>query len=89
MELFPYLIPASAAIATASLSFYFTKAKSENLSKQKIRNVVLKLALEEKLQGKDYYEIIEEVENIDITVQEKLNSLYEDSINEDSNNEVI
>lgn len=83
-ELFAYIIPVSGAMATASVGFYFTKAKAENLSKQKLRNVVLKLALEEKIGEGDYYEIIEEIENIDATVDEKLNSMYEESIHEDS-----
>jgi hypothetical protein len=89
VELFPYLIPASAAIVTAALGFYFTKAKAENLSKQKLRNVVLKLALEEKITDGDYYEIIEEIENIDTTVEAKLASMYEDAISEETNTEVI
>lgn len=83
-ELFTYIIPVSGAMATAGVGFYFTKAKAENLSKQKLRNVVLKLALEEKIEEGDYYEIIEEIENIDATVDEKLNSMYEESIHEDS-----
>jgi hypothetical protein len=83
-ELFAYIIPVSGAMATAGIGFYFTKAKAENLSKQKLRNVVLKLALEEKITDGDYYEIIEEIENIDATVDEKLNSMYEESIHEDS-----
>ena len=83
-ELFAYIIPVSGAMATAGIGFYFTKAKAENLSKQKLRNVVLKLALEEKIEEGDYYEIIEEIENIDATVDEKLNSMYEESIHEDS-----
>lgn len=82
-DLFSYLIPSSGAIATAALGFYFTKAKAENLSKQKIRNVVLKLVLEDKLSEEDYYEIVEEIENIDVTIESKLNSLYEDSVNQD------
>ena len=88
-EVFVYLIPASAAITTAALGFYFSKAKAENLSKQKLRNIVLKLALEERIEEKDYYEIIEEIENIDATVDAKLSSMYEEAINEETNTEVI
>lgn len=88
-EIFVYLVPASAAMTTAALGFYFTKAKAENLSKQKLRNVVLKLALEERIEEKDYYEIIEEIENIDATVDAKLSSMYEEVINEETNTEVI
>lgn len=85
IEIFAYLIPSTAAIATASVGFYFNKAKAENLSKQKLRNVVLKLTLEEKINSDEYYEIIEEIENIDETIDMKLDSLYQDAINEDTN----
>ena len=88
-EVFVYLIPASAAMTTAALGFYFSKAKAENLSKQKLRNIVLKLALEERIEEKDYNEIIEEIENIDATVDAKLSSMYEEAINEETNTEVI
>lgn len=88
-EIFIYLVPASAAMATAALGFYFSKAKAENLSKQKLRNIVLKLALEERIEEEDYYEIIEEIENIDATVDAKLSSMYEEAINEETNTEVI
>ena len=87
-EIFAYLIPSSAAMATASVGFYYNKAKAENLSKQKLRNVVLKLTLEDKINSDEYYEIIEEIENIDETVNMKLDSLYQDAINEDTNIEI-
>lgn len=87
--LFPYLIPSTGTLAAASVGFYYNKAKSENLSKQKLRNVVLKLALEARITESDYYEIIEEIENIDATVEAKLNSMYEDSINKEQDVEVI
>lgn len=88
-EIFVYLIPASAAMTTAALGFYFSKAKAENLSKQKLRNIVLKLALEERIEEEDFYEIIEEIENIDATVDAKLSSMYEEAIYEEINTEVI
>ena len=88
-ELFAYIIPVSGAMATTGVGFYFTKAKAENLSKQKLRNVVLKLALEEKITDGDYYEIIEEIENIDTTIDAKLNSMYEEAVYEETNDEVI
>ena len=88
-ELFAYLIPSTGALAAASVGFYYNKAKAENLSKQKLRNVVLKLALEDRITDGDYYEIIEEIENIDATVEAKLDSMYEDAINEEQNTEVI
>lgn len=87
-EVFAYIVPAVGAIAAASVGFYFNKAKAENLSKQKIRNVVLKLALEKKLGESDCYEILEEVENIDATVDAKLASMYEEAVNEAINIEI-
>lgn len=87
-EIFAYLIPSTAAIATASVGFYYNKSKAENLSKQKLRNIVLKLVLEERINSEDYYEIIEEIENIDETITMKLDSLYQDAINEDTNIEI-
>lgn len=88
-EIFAYLIPSTGALAAASVGFYYTKAKAENLSKQRLRNVVLKLALEDRITESDYYEITEEIDNIDATVEAKLNSMYEDAINEEQNTEVI
>lgn len=88
-ELFTYLIPSTGTLAAASAGFYYNKAKAENLSKQKLRNVVLKLALEERINEGDYYEIIEEIENIDATVDAKLNSMYEETIDKEQEIEVI
>ena len=54
----PYLIPTTGAILAATIGFYLNKAKIENLSKQKLRNVLLKLVLEDKLSEEDYEEIL-------------------------------
>jgi uncharacterized membrane protein YbhN (UPF0104 family) len=83
-DFFAYAIPSTGALAAASIAFYFNKAKAENLSKQKLRNVVLKLYLEDRLDSGDAEEILTEIEFIDETLQNKLNSDYEDAINEDT-----
>lgn len=83
-EIFAYLIPSVGAVATASVVFYYNKAKTENLSKQRIRNVMLKLVLEEKLSPEDYEEIIAEIETIDAIVDAKLYSSLEESVNQDT-----
>ena len=82
-DFFVYAIPSTGALAAAAIGFYYNKAKAENLSKQKLRNVVLKLYLEERLDSEDAEEILNEIEFIDETLQNKLNSDYEDAINED------
>lgn len=87
-DIFIYLIPSVSAIAAASVGFYYNKAKVENLSKQRIRNVVLKLVLEEKLNNIDYYEIIDAIENIDTTIEGKLTSMYEETVNDDISVEI-
>lgn len=87
-EVFAYLVPVSGAMATAAVGFYFNKAKAENLSKQKIRNIVLKLSLEGRLEEEEYYEILEELEHIDSTIDAKLSSMYEEAIIEEVNTEV-
>lgn len=83
-DIFAYLIPSVGAVAAASVVFYYNKAKTENLSKQRIRNVMLKLVLEEKLSPEDYEEIIAEVEAIDAIVDAKLYSSLEESINQET-----
>ena len=83
-EVFAYLIPSVGVVATASVVFYYNKAKTENLSKQRLRNVLLKLVLEEKLSPEDYEEILVEIENIDAAIDGKLFSMLEQSIEEET-----
>jgi hypothetical protein len=83
-EVFAYLIPSVGVVAAASVVFYYNKAKTENLSKQRLRNVLLKLVLEEKLAPEDYEEILVEIENIDATIDGKLFSMLEQSIEEET-----
>lgn len=75
-----YLIPSSAALATAATTFYYNKAKMENLSKQKIRGVYLKLFLEEKLTPEAFAEIEEELNDIDSIIEQKLDSSYQEAV---------
>ena len=82
-DVFAYIIPSIGAVAAASVVFYYNKAKTENLSKQKLRNILLKLVLEEKLSQEDYEEILYEIEHIDEVIDTKLSSMIDDSINED------
>lgn len=83
-EIFAYLIPSVGVVAAASVVFYYNKAKTENLSKQRLRNVLLKLVLEEKLTPEDYEEILVEIENIDAAIDGKLFSMLEQSIEEET-----
>lgn len=83
-EVFAYLIPSVGVVAAASVAFYYNKAKTENLSKQRLRNVLLKLVLEEKLAPEDYEEILVEIENIDAAIDGKLFSMLEQSIEEET-----
>lgn len=78
-----YLLPSSAAICTAAIGFYFNKSKMENLSKQRIRYVYLKLLLQEKLDPEVYQEIEDELCHIDDIINDKLSGELADAINAD------
>lgn len=82
-EVFIYILSAVGVVTTGCLSFYFVKAKSENLSKQRIRFVVMKLFLESKLDSESYQEVLAEIENIDMTINEKLNNMVAESLQAD------
>lgn len=82
-EIFIYIVSTVGVVTTGCFSFYFVKAKSENLSKQRIRFVVLKLFLESKLEAEAYQEVLTEIENIDMTINEKLTTMTNDSIQTD------
>ena len=84
-DIFIYAIPACGTIAAASVGFYYNKAKYENLSKQKLRNVLLKLVLQEKLDEESYMEISDEIDHIDDAVDSKINNLFNEAIEEESN----
>ena len=77
-------IIAAGTIAAASRAFYYNKAKAENLSKQRIRYVLMKLLLENKLTPEAYAEICSEIENIDSIIDSKLNSLLQTAVDTDA-----
>lgn len=80
----PYLIPSSGAITAAAFGFYFNKAKAENLSKQRLRTVLIRLVLEGKLDEDAYTELIEELSSIDQTLENKLAEMHDNAINEET-----
>ena len=83
-----YLIPTSGGMAALAVGFYFNKAKTENLSKQRIRYVYLKMLLQDKLSPEAYAEIEEEITHIDDIINNKLSYNLQQAIDED-NNETI
>ena len=78
------LIVTTGGIFGASIIFYLNKSKIENLSKGKIRFLLLKLRLELKLKDKipeDSYQIIlEEINEIDTMLENKLDGSLEEAI---------
>lgn len=68
----------------ASIIFYLNKSKIENLSKGKLRFLLLKLRLELKLKDKipeeSYQIILAEINEIDAMLDSKLNGALEDAI---------
>lgn len=86
---FVYIIPATGAAATVSASFYYSKAKAENLSKQRIRYVLMKLLLREEITGDTYIEICNEIDNIDMVLEEKISSMTQETIDETTDNTTI
>ena len=83
-----YILPSSATVLATALGFYYNKAKVENLSKQRIRYVYLKMLLENKLTSEQYIEINEELENIDSIINDKLIYTFQNNINEDINTNI-
>lgn len=79
-SVFIYIIPSCAGLASLSVTAYLFKAKAENLSKQRIRFVLLKILLQDRLDPVSYQEILFEIENIDETINQKLNSMTVESI---------
>lgn len=83
-----YIIPSSAGVVGIALGFYYNKAKMENLSKQRIRYVYLKLMLENKLTPEQYEEINAEIENIDMIINNKINYSLEEAVNQNVDNNI-
>lgn len=78
------IIVTTGGIFGASIVFYLNKAKIENLSKARIRFVLLRLRLEIKLKDKiseeAYSLILEEINKIDRMMDSKLDGTLEDAI---------
>lgn len=78
------IIVTTGGIFGASIVFYLNKAKIENLSKAKIRFVLLRLRLEirlkDRLPEEDYNLILEEINKIDQMMDSKLDGALEDAI---------
>lgn len=78
------IILTTGGIFGASIIFYLNKAKIENLSKAKIRFVLLRLRLEirlkDQLQEEQYSLIMEEIDKIDRMMDSKLDGALEEAI---------
>lgn len=83
-----YILPSSATVLATALGFYYNKAKVENLSKQRIRYVYLKMLLENKLTPEQYEEINLELESIDSIINDKLLYTLQNDVNEDINTNI-
>lgn len=78
------IILTTGGIFGASIVFYLNKAKIENLSKAKIRFVLLRLRLEirlkDRLPEEEYNLIMEEIDKIDRMMDTKLDGALEEAI---------
>ena len=78
------IILTTGGIFGASIIFYLNKAKIENLSKAKIRFVLLRLRLEirlkDQLPEEQYSLIMEEIDKIDRMMDNKLDGALEEAI---------
>lgn len=78
------IILTTGGIFGASIVFYLNKAKIENLSKAKIRFVLLRLRLEirlkDRLPEEEYNLIMEEIDKIDKMMDTKLDGALEEAI---------
>lgn len=80
-------IVTTGGIFGASIVFYLNKSKIENLSKGKIRFLLLKLRLELKLKDKipeeSYQLILDEINQIDAMLDSKLTGALEEAIQQE------
>ena len=80
-------IVTTGGIFGASIIFYLNKSKIENLSKGKIRFMLLKLRLELKLKGKipeeSYLLILEEINELETMLDNKLDGALEEAIQQE------
>ena len=78
------IILTTGGIFGASIVFYLNKAKIENLSKARIRFVLLRLRLEirlkDRLPEEEYTLIMEEIDKIDRMMDTKLDGALEEAI---------
>ena len=78
------IILTAGGIFGASIVFYLNKAKIENLSKARIRFVLLRLRLEirlkDRLPEEEYLLIMEEIDKIDRMMDSKLDGALEEAI---------
>ena len=78
------IILTTGGIFGASIVFYLNKAKIENLSKARIRFVLLRLRLEirlkDRLPEEEYNLIMEEIDKIDRMMDTKLDGALEEAI---------
>ena len=80
----PYLLPSAGVLASAAVAFYFNKAKMENLSKQRLRTALIKLVLQEQIDEEVFEELCQELDDIDGTLQTKIESMYSDAVNQET-----
>lgn len=78
--MFAYAVTAAGTVAGISHTFYYTKAKAENLSKQRVRYVLMKLLLQDRLSGEDYAEICAEIDSIDSAIWAKIDGMTQEAI---------
>ena len=80
-------IVTTGGILGASIIFYLNKSKIENLSKGKIRFLLLKLRLELRLRDKipeeSYQILLEEISKIDTMLDSKLDGALEEAIQQE------
>ena len=83
-EPFTWIVPSAGTICSVCLGFYFNKAKMENLSKQRIRTELVRLTLAGKLDEETYLELCDDLDHIDGTIDNKIASMYENAIEEET-----
>lgn len=78
-----YIVPPAGAVAGAAAVFYYNKAKAENLSKQRVRYVLIKQLLRGKLDAETYTEVCDTIDSIDQAIESKLAMQHEQEIAQD------
>ena len=82
-DIFPYAIPSTGGMAIASVCFYYNKAKVENLSKQRVRYVLIKLRLLNEIPAETYEKICYEIDHIDTIIDDKITNQLCEAVSED------